>query len=42
MRKLMDVSRLAGMGWNAQIQLEEGIRSTYQWFLENQTSLRQA
>ncbi|CAD0186916.1 GDP-L-fucose synthase [Ruegeria sp. THAF57] len=34
MRKLMDVSRLADMGWRAQVKLEEGIRETYAWFLE--------
>ena len=34
MRKLMDVSRLSDMGWCAQIGLEEGIRNTYDWFLE--------
>lgn len=32
-RKLMDVSRLARMGWQASIPLEEGVRDTYQWFL---------
>lgn len=32
-RKLMDVSRLARMGWTATIPLEEGMRETYQWFL---------
>ena len=34
MRKLMDVSRLERMGWKATIPLEEGIASTYAWFLE--------
>ena len=34
MRKLMDVSRLAQMGWKAGIRLEDGIRETYAWFLE--------
>jgi nucleoside-diphosphate-sugar epimerase len=34
LRKLMDVSRLADMGWTAQIGLKEGIAETYQWFLE--------
>ena len=34
MRKLMDVSRLARMGWTARIGLEDGIRQTYAWFLE--------
>ncbi|HID68816.1 MAG TPA: GDP-L-fucose synthase [Roseibacterium sp.] len=33
-RKLMDVSRLARLGWTATIGLEQGIRDTYQWFLE--------
>ncbi|NSY39550.1 GDP-L-fucose synthase [Leisingera sp. ANG59] len=32
-RKLMDVSRLERLGWRAAIGLEEGIRETYQWFL---------
>ncbi|WP_170464627.1 GDP-L-fucose synthase [Ruegeria arenilitoris] len=34
MRKLMDVSRLANMGWRARINLEDGVRETYAWFLE--------
>ncbi|WP_170391650.1 GDP-L-fucose synthase [Ruegeria arenilitoris] len=34
MRKLMDVSRLAKMGWKARIGLEDGIRETYAWFLD--------
>ena len=34
-RKLLDVSRLHATGWRAQIALEDGIRSTYQWFLKN-------
>ena len=41
LRKLMDVSRLADMGWRARIGLEEGIRETYAWFLEQpDTGLR--
>ena len=32
-RKLLDVSRINGLGWKASIGLEDGIRSTYQWFL---------
>jgi len=35
-RKLMDVSRLARLGWRASIGLEQGIRDTYQWFLEQE------
>lgn len=33
-RKLMDVSRLARLGWRASIGLEQGIAETYQWFLD--------
>jgi GDP-L-fucose synthase len=32
-RKLLDVSRLAQLGWRAQIALEDGISGTYDWFL---------
>ncbi len=38
-RKLMDVSRLADLGWKASIELEAGLAATYQWFLENQVEL---
>jgi GDP-L-fucose synthase len=34
-RKLLDVSRLAKLGWKASIPLEDGIRATYQWWQEN-------
>ena len=34
-RKLLDVSRLAAMGWSARIGLREGIEATYRWYLEN-------
>ena len=34
-RKLLDVSKLAAMGWRPSIGLDDGIRLTYQWFLEN-------
>lgn len=41
-RKLMDVSRLARLGWQASIGLEDGIRETYAWFLQqNDVDLRQ-
>lgn len=40
-RKLMDVSRLAAMGWQASISLEQGVQLTYQWFLKNEASLRE-
>ena len=34
-RKLLDVSRLAALGWRSSIRLEDGIRQTYKWFLEH-------
>ncbi len=40
MRKLMDVSRLARMGWQARIELDDGLAETYQWFLANQENFR--
>jgi len=39
-RKLMDVSRLADMGWRASIDLEQGLRDTYAWFLAHEGELR--
>ncbi|SDN18777.1 GDP-L-fucose synthase [Methylobacterium phyllostachyos] len=39
-RKLMDVSRLAAMGWRPEIGLEDGLRQTYRWFLDNHATLR--
>ncbi|WP_281395976.1 GDP-L-fucose synthase [Sulfitobacter undariae] len=41
MRKLMDVTRLAEMGWQARIDLTSGIEDTYNWFLsQNASSIR--
>jgi len=31
-QKLLDVSRINALGWRAQIGLEEGIASTYEWY----------
>jgi len=39
-RKLMDVSRLKALGWQASIGLEEGLRNAYQWFVANQDRFR--
>ncbi len=39
-RKLMDVSRLRALGWEAQIGLREGLASTYAWFVEHQAEAR--
>ena len=33
-RKLLDVSRIHGLGWQAQIGLREGLEDTYAWFRE--------
>jgi GDP-L-fucose synthase len=37
-RKLLDVSRLADMGWTARIELRDGIERTYRSFLEEHAS----
>jgi GDP-L-fucose synthase len=39
-RKLLDVSKMKSLGWTAQIQLEEGVQSTYEWYLENVGDLK--
>jgi GDP-L-fucose synthase len=39
-RKLMDVSRLAALGWKAAISLEEGLRGTYAWFCGHAEQVR--
>lgn len=39
-RKLLDVSRLADMGWTATIGLEDGIATTYRWYLNHEAQLR--
>ncbi|WP_417766221.1 GDP-L-fucose synthase [Spongiibacter tropicus] len=39
-RKLMDVSRLKAMGWEAKTSLQEGLAETYKWFLSNQDVFR--
>lgn len=39
-RKLLDVSKINKLGWSASISLEQGLKSTYDWYLENQDSFR--
>jgi GDP-L-fucose synthase len=39
-RKLLDVSRLRALGWEASISLEDGLRDAYRWFVENQDRFR--
>ena len=34
-RKLLDVTKLNNLGWRASIALSDGIRSTYDWFLQH-------
>lgn len=41
-RKLMDVSRLKDLGWEARIQLDDGLRETYAWFLDHRDDFRAA
>ena len=40
-RKLMDVSKMHHIGWKHQVNLEEGIQNTYNWFLENIENLKE-
>jgi GDP-L-fucose synthase len=37
-RKLLDTSRLKALGWTPRIGLEEGVRGTYGWYVENDGS----
>jgi GDP-L-fucose synthase len=39
-RKLMNVDRLKDLGWQSAIDLERGLTTTYEWFLQNQESFR--
>jgi GDP-L-fucose synthase len=40
-RKLMSNDKLAAMGWSPKIALQDGLRTTYQWFLANETCAEQ-
>ena len=39
-RRLLDVSKMTEMGWRTQMPFDEGLRITYQWFLDNIESAR--
>jgi GDP-L-fucose synthase len=39
-RKLLDVARIRKLGWKPRIAVEEGIASTYAWFLQNASEAR--
>ena len=40
-RKLMDNSKLEAQGWSPSIQLSDGIRSTYDWFKDSHSKIRE-
>ena len=40
-RKLMDVSKIKEMGWQYATELEDGLKKTYQWYVENIDSIKE-
>ena len=40
-RKLMNVDKMKNTGWEASTQLENGIKKTYEWFLDNQDKFKE-
>jgi GDP-L-fucose synthase len=40
-RKLLDVTKLKNEGWNSKIDLESGLVSTYNWFLQNVENIKE-
>ena len=40
-RKLMDISKMHELGWKHKVNLEEGIRKTYNWFLEHVNEVKE-
>lgn len=40
-RKLMDVSKMASLGWQYSTELQDGIKTTYEWFLENIENIKE-
>jgi GDP-L-fucose synthase len=40
-KKLMDISKMKALGWTYSTKLDEGIKKTYKWFLENLDNLKE-
>ena len=40
-RKLMDISKMKSLGWKYHTELEEGIKKTYRWYLNNFKNLKE-
>ena len=40
-RKLLDVTKLSKLGWNAEINLDQGLHETFKWFKSNINDIRQ-
>ena len=40
-RKLMDNSKLEAQGWSSLVRLKDGIESTYQWFIDSKSKIRE-
>ncbi|WP_260513297.1 GDP-L-fucose synthase [Serratia fonticola] len=40
MRKLLDITRLEKLGWKYKVELEEGLETTYHWFVNNINTMR--
>lgn len=41
-RKLLNVDKINSLGWEAKIPLKAGLKSAYQWFVDNQESYKSA
>ena len=39
-RKVTDVTKLSNIGWKHKTSLEDGLKQTYRWFLENESNIR--
>lgn len=41
-RKLVDTSKINGLGWSANVDLQDGVQRAYNWYLENMNVLNKA